>query len=483
MLSLLNLREPAGEIPASVFSDISLDKLLSGREIAVLSHICAPEDISARQEIFMLLENKPFYDWLHELYLNLKYLEKSKYLFENSSHEVERCALFCGYAESYVSAVESMKNSYKSKFLAALNGEAALRDTQLTRLKEGISEHKKLWGIISNNRLSISPNGVYVKFAADKAATVSDTVYRICERLGYVSTSDNKPAASKMSPRLADALIGLWRGEFRQMALLREELLPLINPDILRLTDDLEFYFSMNRLREKAAAKRVSVCYPEISEEPRYSARGLSDVSLILKDGSKIVPNDIEMAAGESAFFIRGANGGGKTTFVRAAAINLIMFLSGCPVYAKSAEISPFTRIITHFPENEGFSSGGRLENEVKRLREVVEAADAQCFMIFNETFTGADEQKGTALALELMNKVSEKGAFALFVTHFHGVCEGEIPSLVTVVSGGSERTFKIVKQVGGRSSYAQDILRKYGLDRESLMSKIKEAGNDQSAL
>lgn len=470
MLSLLNLCEPEGEIPKAVFSDISLDKLLSKGEISVLAHICAAEDISARQEIFKLLEDKAFYDWLHELYLKLKYLDKSKFLFDNAAHEVERCALFCGYAESYVSAVESMKNSCKIALLAALNDDAVSRDSQIRYLKEGISEHKKLWGMTVKNRLSISSSVAYVKNSEDDAPTVSEKIYEICKRLGYGLPQYNKPADAKMSPRLADALTGLWCGEFLKMAELRKKMLPLINPDLLRLLGDLEFYFSMNRLREKAKARSAAVCYPRISDVPEYIATDLCDVSLILKDGAGIVPNDLEMTAHERAFFIRGANGGGKTTFLRAVTINLIMFLGGCPVYAKNAKIYPFTHIFTHFPENEGFSSGGRLENEEKRLREALNTADSSCFMLFNETFSGTDEQKGTALALDLMNEIDQKGVFALFVTHFHGVCEGKIPSMVTVVSGdGNERTFKIVKQIGGSSSYAKDILRKYGLDRESL--------------
>lgn len=480
MLSLLNLHEPTGEIPKAVFSDISLDKLLSESDLAVLPHICAPEDISARQEIFKLLEDGTFYDWLQQLYLNLKYLDKSKFLFENASHEVERCTLFCGYAESYARAVESMKNNCKTPLLTALNDEAALRAPHINSLKAGINEHKKLWYLTVNNRLNISPSGVYVKNVEDEAETVREIIFKICKKLGYGLPQDNKPNNTKMSPRLADALVGLWQDEFRQMAQLRKKMLPLINPDILRLTPDLEFYFSINRMRKKAASKGVPTCYPEISELPGYVASNLCDVSLLLKDDAMIVPNDLEMTAYERAFFIRGANGGGKTTFVRAAAINLIMFLNGCPVYAKSAKIYPFTRIFTHFPENEGFSSGGRFENEERRLREVVKTADQSCFILFNETFSGADEQKGTELALKLMNEISEKGAFALFVTHFHGVCEGKIPSMTTVVSGdGNERTFKIVRQSGMRSSYAYDILKKHGLDRESL----RRRENVQSAL
>lgn len=481
MLSVLNLSAPVGEIPEGVFSDASLDKLLSKKEISVMSHICAPNDILSRQEIFKLLEDKAFYDWLHGLYLNLKYLEKSKLLFENSAHGIERCALFIGYAKSYISTVESMKSSYKIPILRALNEDADLREEHRVRLFDGINKYKALWEKTVKCRIIFEPSGVYVKNPEDEETQVCERVYKICERLGYGSERENIRSGMKISPRLADALIGLRKDEFMRMKILREELLPLINPDILPLAEELEFYFSINRLRERAKSCGADICYPEISSAPGYRARDLYDISLLLKDGAKIVPNDIEMTEGERAFFICGANGGGKTTFLRAAAVNLIMFLSGCPVYAKSAEIYPFTRIFTHFPENEGFASGGRLENEVNRLSEVLKCADGKSFILLNETFSGADEKKGTELSIKLMTEISRKKAFALFVTHFHGVSESDFPSLTTVVSGNENiRTFKIVKQLCGRSSYALDILKKYGMDREGL--EKRRGGGDEGA-
>lgn len=470
MLSILNLHEPAGVIPDSVFSDVSLDRLFSKSDISVLSRICTADDISARQQIFKLLEDQQFYSWLHDLYLNIKYVEKSKYLFEHSAHEVEKCALFYGYACSYVNAVESMKNSVNVPLLAVLNGVPDSRSAMINMLKTSLNEYKNLWDSVSENRMSICESGVYVKPADDSAKTVGKRIFDICKRLGYIPQGDSRSSDIKIPPRLANAMVTLYTDEFRQMSRLRTDMLSMINPDILSLSEELEFYFSMNRLREKAAAKGILVCYPVISDVPMYLADDLYDITLILKDGAEIVPNDLKMSQNDSVFFIRGANGGGKTTFVRAVTANLIMFLGGCPVFAGNAKIYPFRRVFTHFPENEGFAVGGRLENEEKRLEEVVKNADCSCFMLFNETFSGADEQKGTGLAMKLMNMVSEKGAFALFVTHFHGVGEGKIPSLTTVVSGDSNvRTFKIVRQDSGRSSYAGDILKKYGLDRESL--------------
>ncbi len=470
MLSLLNLYEHAGTIPGEVFTDVSLDKLISRNEITVLSKICNRADILARQQIFRLLEEQGFYDWLQRLYLNLKYLDKAKYMFEHAKNEVEQSALFTSYADIYIKSVESMENSINAALLSAVNDEAKARSSDVDMLKKHLFEYSELCKSISKIRVTLCADGTYFKKSADDMPSIDETIYLIAEKLGYRSELENQKLSYKMSYPMSAAIVKLYSEEFGKMAKLRQKMLTAIKPDILSLIGDIDFYLAINRLRKKAAERGVVACYPEISDAPAYHADNICDVSLILKDGAVIVPNDIDMSEGDSAFFVRGANGGGKTTYLRTVIINLIMFLGGCPVYGERARIYPFTSVFTHFPENEGFAYGGRLENEEKRLNEIMKTVGRESFLCFNETFSGADEQKGTSLSLDLMNEIRQKGAFALFVTHFHGVSDGDIPSLTTVVTGDeNERTYKIVRTSGGRSSYAMDILKKHGLDRESL--------------
>lgn len=470
MLSVLNLNPPAGVIPKQVFSDVALDKLISRGETAVLSEICTPADILARQEVFRLLEDKGFYDWFQGLYLNLKYLDKARYMFEHAVNEVEQSVLFLEYADTYIKSLDSMENALETPLLRVLNDEVKTCAGEKEALKSSIAEYAELLKSISKIRVTISADGTYFKRCTDDEPSISETIYRIADSLGYGSELEAQKLSFKMSYQMSMAIIGTYSQEFRKMAELRKKMLSAIKTDILSLVGDIDFYLSINRLRKRAAEHGVFACYPEISDTPMYRADNICDVSLVLKDGAVIVPNDVDMSQGDSTFFIRGANGGGKTTYLRTAVINLIMFLGGCPIYGEKAEIYPFTSIFTHFPENEGFAFGGRLENEEKRLNEVLKTVGQDSFLCFNETFSGADEQKGTSLSLSLMNEVRQKGAFALFVTHFHGVSGGDIPSLTTVVTGdGNERTYKIVRMSGGRSSYAFDILKKHGLDRDSL--------------
>ena len=479
MLSLLNRSEASGTVPNSVFADVGLDKLLTENVIKVLSLPCCMEDILARQEIFYLMENEAFYEWFSALFMSLKVLDRARYMVDSAIHEVEYCALFYTYASAYVTAVENAENDFDAVLLKALKGQMSAYFQGMVFLKERLGKYRELLSDVSDISLRLGPGGISVKRCADsEKASVCESIYDAAEKIGYSSDSGTGSRAFKMSPQLAGAIVKLNSESFRQIADLRGEISSHIDLGILSLIGDIGFYLAVNNLRKRAEQIGIPICFGNVSGTPEYRAEGIYDISLFQKDCKSIIPNDVDLREDDSVYFIRGANGGGKTTYIRAVTINLLMFLGGCPIFGKNASIYPFRNIFTHFPENEGFASGGRLENEEKRLNEVIGNADRDSFLLLNETFSGADEKKGTELSLNLMKALKDKGAFCLFVTHFHSISESEIPSLTTVVDITNEnaRTYRIVKSSDIKSSYAADILKKHGLDRISLQGRIENA-------
>ena len=180
-------------------------------------------------------------------------------------------------------------------------------------------------------------------------------------------------------------------------------------------------------------AKKINVPYTivKIAKEPRYTAKGLCDVSLLAKNCENIVPNDADFSENEAFCFVLGANGGGKTTYLRAVGINLILFLAGCPVFAKEAEIYPFDTVLSHFPKDERFDNTGRLDEERRRTEEMLKAAqDKVAFLLFNETFSGTDDKRGYDLLTDTVAKIAESKHLGLYVTHFHEVMSLDFPVL-----------------------------------------------------
>ena len=170
-----------------------------------------------------------------------------------------------------------------------------------------------------------------------------------------------------------------------------------------------------------------------------------------------------------------GANGGGKTTYLRSLGIAVLFFLTGCPVAAKSGEIWPFARLCTHFPSAENFEDTGRFVDEVRRAEEIRKAADRDTVALFNETFSGTDEQKSEEYSRRLADDMYAYGTFGLYVTHIHTLTHGKIPTLAAVVDEEDEnrRTYRIRRMDGTDSSFAEDILKKYRLTEEGLAERL----------
>ena len=238
------------------------------------------------------------------------------------------------------------------------------------------------------------------------------------------------------------------------------------------------FYLSVLNLVERAAEHEIPYSFATVSDRKQYIAKDIYDISLLAQriPNGQYVSNHVSFTENEHCFFLLGANGGGKTTYLRAVASNLILFLSGCPIFCESAEIYPFDMVFTHFPADEHFDHGGRLFDEECRVRAMLDKGTEDSFIFLNETFTGADARKGLLLSLSFMRNFAEKNAFCLFVTHFYEVMEFEFPVLCAAVNTDQEnqRTFKIERGVREKRSYAEDILKKYRLDRNSLAERRK---------
>lgn len=271
--------------------------------------------------------------------------------------------------------------------------------------------------------------------------------------------------AQTMKSGYAEALFG---GEFSIRAM-------------VAYAGEIAFLREMARHTNRMRSAGYDMCLPEVSAVREIRITGMRDMALVKRDmrGEQVVPNDVEMTAAESFFLLGGANGGGKTTYLRALGLSVLFALTGCPIAASSARVYPFRRFFTHFPANETFSDTGRFLEEEKRVRVIREAADADTVALFNETFSGTYEKKAEEYSRSLALEMAERGVFGVYVTHIHALTGHSIPSLAATIDPEDEnrRTYKIRRVDRTDSSYARDILRKYALDSDSLAARLRREG------
>ena len=237
-----------------------------------------------------------------------------------------------------------------------------------------------------------------------------------------------------------------------------------------RLLQELRFVRDMRNFDSMLRSRGIETCRPAVSNKRMIRADEVYDAALTLKD-APIVPNDALFDESEHMFFLTGANGGGKTTYLRAVGIMTVLFLAGCRTPCRSAEIYPFTAVYTHFPFDERFAAEGRLADETKRIDGILASADENSVVLLNETFSGTDEQKSERMVSETAKELNSRGCFGVWVTHIHAFGDSILPALSVEVdkSDSNRRTYKVVRKTAIGGSYARDILYKYGLTGEQL--------------
>ena len=103
---------------------------------------------------------------------------------------------------------------------------------------------------------------------------------------------------------------------------------------------------------------------------------------------------------------------------------------AGLPVAAESAEISIKSGIYSMFASKEKKDeSGGRFEQEVQGVAELVELADHDSLIFFNEIFQSTSTTDGENALLDLLGYFVATGSEVIAVTHLNGVFD-RIPEL-----------------------------------------------------
>ncbi len=480
---------PTGENDAQVFTDINLDKLLPEEVLKILALPCPAPLITARQTIFKLLCDDIVKDGEHtgSFASHFEALESASVgllqayeAFRNAQNRLETLLLFRRYASRYAefcrkAAVLDTDDTGDGGCKAEtdlINGFTTFfrgLTEQTARLKSALAETAETASRLSESKLTFTPEGTTLDCPGNEPS-VSERIYRAAAELGYNLPARRPQKQYAVEPFYSDALLRRMPDDAGALENFMRAFSEPLDPAIIEYRREIRFYLTLRDFYVRAVKAGLPLAFPSLSDTPGLELRAMRDPTLLIK-GCDIVPNDAEFSETESVWFLTGANGGGKTTFLRGVAVNLILALAGAPVIAKSGAVYPYNAVYTHFPADERFTGSGRLVEEAHRANEILSRAGRDAFVFMNETYSGTDGERGLELTLTAARMLRDKGATALYVTHFHEVAVSDFPILNTVMDKDdpSRRTFRIMKSSALRSSFARDILRKYGLDAESL--------------
>ncbi len=192
------------------------------------------------------------------------------------------------------------------------------------------------------------------------------------------------------------------------------------------------------------------------------------------REAVRFIPNDLFLDA-ESSFIalITGPNMGGKSTYLRQAALIVILAQMGSFVPAGSAELPVIDRVFTRIGASDNLARGrSTFMVEMTETAVILNTATANSLVVLDEIGRGTATYDGLALAWSVIEHIHERiRARTLFATHYHELTElaeqleGVRNLHVSVRESGEQIVFlRKVEPGSADRSYGIEVARLAGL-------------------
>ncbi|GME28384.1 hypothetical protein GTA08_BOTSDO02991 [Neofusicoccum parvum] len=139
------------------------------------------------------------------------------------------------------------------------------------------------------------------------------------------------------------------------------------------------------------------------------------------------VPNDISMSTDSTrALLITGPNMGGKSSYVRQAALICIMAQVGSYVPASSAKLGMLDAVFTRMGAFDNMMAGeSTFMVELSETADILKQASPRSLVILDELGRGTSTHDGVAIAQAVLDyMVREIKALTLFITHYQNLAK-----------------------------------------------------------
>ncbi len=233
------------------------------------------------------------------------------------------------------------------------------------------------------------------------------------------------------------------------------------------LRDEAAFLVGCINLDDALARRGLARCRPDLASpgEAGLRAEGLADPCLALAIDGPVTGSGVDTSRRPLAV-VTGANGGGKSTLLRAVGVAHLMAAAGMPTAAVSLQAGLPNGVLVHFPRAEsGADAEGRLDGELRRLRDLVARARPGSLLLLNEPLSSVNERDGSAIAGELVRGLLAGGAQVWLVTHHHELAAGlhaapPAPALFLRAARGegAERPFLLTEAPPLETAFGADL-------------------------
>ncbi|MGD7036479.1 DNA mismatch repair protein MutS [Methylotuvimicrobium buryatense] len=168
-------------------------------------------------------------------------------------------------------------------------------------------------------------------------------------------------------------------------------------------------------------SETLNLTRPQLTDKPGIDIEGGRHPVVEQVSDIPFVANDLKLSPQRRMLIITGPNMGGKSTYMRQAALIVLIAHIGCYVPAKAATIGPVDKIFTRIGASDDLAGGrSTFMVEMSETANILHNATEQSLILMDEIGRGTSTFDGLSLAWACADHLAKvTKAYTLFATHY----------------------------------------------------------------
>ena len=197
-----------------------------------------------------------------------------------------------------------------------------------------------------------------------------------------------------------------------------------------------KFYFFLSEIDFYCSGAKLSVqngYYRPVIKESEKSFVDCEDIRHPIVEKihteTPYITNDIHLGKEglKDGILLFGTNACGKSTFMKAIGLNIIMAQAGLFVPSKKFHYRPYTQIFTRILNNDNiFRSQSSFAVEIQELKSILNRANEKSLVLGDELCSGTESISGLSIITTGLNLLCKRKSSFIFTSHLHQLTELE---------------------------------------------------------
>ena len=364
---------------------------------------------------------------------------KSIFIFHNlsQSSNLQRSILHKGI-HTDLDSYENLTNEYYGILQSVGKRLSGLLDSSENSIKLDYDDRNEWFFYCTNKRATtfkerltnLNGNSIHVRNEDDKVIASffkSDFSYKKKDGSSTIILFDYCREVSKKLIKVQDMVERLNRSEWNNKV---KYLYNKYNTSLKK------FYFFLSEIDCYCSGAKLSIqngyYRPTITE----SEKSFIDCEEVrhpivekIHTETPYITNDIHLGKvdNKDGILLFGTNACGKSTFMKAIGLNIIMAQAGLFVPSKKFIYKPYTQIFTRILNNDNiFRSQSSFAVEIQELKSILNRADKASLVLGDELCSGTESISGLSIIASGLTMLCKRKSSFIFTSHLHQLTELE---------------------------------------------------------